>query len=83
MATIYDESGAAILDEGGGTIYDEAGAGIGTHTYIGPEPLVYVDLVDTVAVHTLVASPGMSYQIEAPLPALGDTIPPSDGHWSS
>jgi hypothetical protein len=55
------------------------------HLFQGAETLCYVDYLDTIAGHTLVAAPGGTYQI-APAGEgfdYGFAIPPPDGLWAS
>jgi hypothetical protein len=50
------------------------------YQFNGPVQLVYPDYIDDLARHTLVASPGMVYDILPP--ATGLPAAPSDGRWT-
>lgn len=52
--------------------------------FLGTEILIYPQYLDVVAGHTLVASPGGSYQIQVASGYPGVTaVPPGDGRWQA
>jgi hypothetical protein len=62
---------------------DSITASTAVTVFLGTETYIYLQYLDVVTGHTLVASPGGSYQIQVASGNPGVMLPPGDGRWQT